>query len=435
MDEDSSPAWLLGGGRARIEVGGDVALVAVRASGREWIVIVSARPAASGVGLVPRERKSRARAVLARASVRHPSAGFVGLSDDGAWLARDGREFVLSARGGALREEVACEPQGLAPRGDLALWAARGEALLERLEGSSLDAARRATRARIAREDARLARRVSAVTADLAKVALAEESAEAARIFVGPAARAPRGTRSLDATDWTSGEPVVREMAFDAAKLPREQIEALFARARRLKRGALVARARLDEAEAKRARLRTLGEAIDRASSIDGVEEALALALQADPSLVPSPSKSRTARGHGDASPRVPYRTFVTDAGATILVGRGAADNDALTTAVAKPHDLWLHAKGTAGAHVVVPLPKGRDAPAELLVEAAHLAAHFSDRRDEAVVDVSYTARRYVRKRRGAPPGQVQVEREKVIVLRVEAPRLKALLARERDAV
>ena len=53
---------------------------------------------------------------------------------------------------------------------------------------------------------------------------------------------------------------------------------------------------------------------------------------------------------------------------------------------------------------------------------------------EEAVVDITYAPRRFVRKRRGAPPGQVQVEREKVLVLRMDPARLAALLAREEAA-
>jgi predicted ribosome quality control (RQC) complex YloA/Tae2 family protein len=112
-----------------------------------------------------------------------------------------------------------------------------------------------------------------------------------------------------------------------------------------------------------------------------------------------------------------------------VLVGRGAKDNDDLTLHVARPYHLWLHAKGTTGAHVVVTLKKGESCPAELLVDAAHLAAHFSDARGEKVVEVTYVQKRYVRKPRGAAPGSVQVDREKVIVLRVEAERLARLLA------
>ena len=112
-------------------------------------------------------------------------------------------------------------------------------------------------------------------------------------------------------------------------------------------------------------------------------------------------------------------------------MGRGAAHNDALTFQTARPHDLWLHAKGRTGAHVVVPLAKNHTCPGDVLVEAAHLAAHFSDARDEAVVDVQYASRRHLRKPRGSAPGLVVVDREKVLAVRMEPSLLRALLERE----
>src|SRR6202023_958055 len=90
------------------------------------------------------------------------------------------------------------------------------------------------------------------------------------------------------------------------------------------------------------------------------------------------------AKGAQPALP--PFRVFHGARAARILVGRGAAHNDELTFHVAKPHDLWLHAKGRTGAHVIVPLSKGASCPPDLLADAAHLAAHFSDARAEATV-------------------------------------------------
>ena len=52
-------------------------------------------------------------------------------------------------------------------------------------------------------------------------------------------------------------------------------------------------------------------------------------------------------------------------------------------------------------------------------------------RREEKVVDVQYTDRRYLRKPKGSPPGFVVVDREKVLVLRVEPDLLRGLLERE----
>jgi predicted ribosome quality control (RQC) complex YloA/Tae2 family protein len=78
-------------------------------------------------------------------------------------------------------------------------------------------------------------------------------------------------------------------------------------------------------------------------------------------------------------------------------------------------------------------LPKGASLTAEVLVEAAHLAAHFSDASEEAIVEVTYTPRRFVRKPRGAAPGAVVVDREKVITLRRDEALLRRLLASEVD--
>ena len=131
--------------------------------------------------------------------------------------------------------------------------------------------------------------------------------------------------------------------------------------------------------------------------------------------------------------PLPPYRTFLSASGARILVGRSAEKNDALTFHVARPHDLWLHAKNRTGSHVVVPLDKKGSCPGDVLVDAAHLAAHFSEARDEALVEVQYTPRRYLRKPRGSAAGLVVVDREKVLLLRREDDRLRALLEREAE--
>jgi predicted ribosome quality control (RQC) complex YloA/Tae2 family protein len=114
-------------------------------------------------------------------------------------------------------------------------------------------------------------------------------------------------------------------------------------------------------------------------------------------------------------------------------VGRNAAANDELTKKVAKGNDLWLHARGLPGSHVVVPLAKGAAPDQETLLDAAHLAAHFSDGRGEPSCDVAWTRARFVTKKKGAPPGAVNVSQEKTLLLRVEPARLARLLASEEE--
>jgi predicted ribosome quality control (RQC) complex YloA/Tae2 family protein len=248
---------------------------------------------------------------------------------------------------------------------------------------------------------------------------------------VAEAARAPRGTRVLRGVDLSSGAAV--ELVVGPTQSPREALDAVFREARRRRAAEDVVLRRLDESERALAALDAcLAElAFAEAPSLEALEALEARARSAAPRDLPRSPVATFAGKRGRDEPRPPHRTFAASEGRHVLVGRGAAHNDALTFHVAKPYHLWMHVKGVPGAHVVVPLKRGESCPGPLLVDAAHLAAHFSDARGETIVDVSYLPRKWVRKPRGAPPGAVVTEREKVLVLRVEPERLAALLAAE----
>lgn len=294
------------------------------------------------------------------------------------------------------------------------------------------DQARRDAFARaLARAIARIDRRSAAIRSDLEKAEKARATAERARLFVASAAAAPRGTRVLVALDWATGGPEPIEMPLDPSRGAGEQLAAIFRRARRLAAGAATSRERLRVTEVAGDRLREVALSL-AAEDVDITSlEARALHIAprdyshgAKAAAAASPQKSR-------ALARPPYRKFVGAAGRAIFVGRDAARNDELTLHVARPRDLWLHARNWTGAHVVVPLDKGESCPAEVLVQAAHLAAHFSEARSERVVEVTYAPRRFVRKPRGSAPGAVVVDREKVLVLRKQDALLRGLLDSE----
>jgi|HubBroStandDraft_2_1064218.scaffolds.fasta_scaffold26557_1 predicted ribosome quality control (RQC) complex YloA/Tae2 family protein len=298
--------------------------------------------------------------------------------------------------------------------------------------GEAINARADALRRAIAKSVTRIERRAKAVQGDLAQADRAEAAAERARLFVAEAARAARGTRRLVAVDWATGEAREIELPLDPARGAKEQLDAVFRRARRMKEGRAVARKRLDQARGMLAALEAIASELQAAG-----EEADVAALEARATATAPRDFKPIARAAGaprrraKQAPAPPFRHFTSADGLPILVGRGAAHNDELTLHVARPRDLWLHAKGHAGAHVVVRLAKGRTCTSQALVDAAHLAAHFSDARDESVVEVQYVQRRYVRKPRGSAPGAVVVDREKVIALRKQEAVMRRLLEGE----
>jgi len=115
------------------------------------------------------------------------------------------------------------------------------------------------------------------------------------------------------------------------------------------------------------------------------------------------------------------FRRFIVDGGFEVWVGKDAKSNELLTFKFSDKEDLWFHARGTSGAHVV--LKTGRRQPSKKAIEqAGSIAAYFSQARTSRLVPVVVTKRKYVRKLKGAPEGTVAVEREEVIMVEPKLP-------------
>lgn len=118
-----------------------------------------------------------------------------------------------------------------------------------------------------------------------------------------------------------------------------------------------------------------------------------------------------------------PFRRFRITGDLEVWVGRNARENDLLTFDHASPHDVWLHARGTPGSHVVIRVP-GRNTVVgkEAREEAAAIAAWFSSARGSGLVPVIVTEKKYVSKPRGSNPGAVRIQRESVLMVEPRLP-------------
>lgn len=178
----------------------------------------------------------------------------------------------------------------------------------------------------------------------------------------------------------------------------------------RLEREYLEQMAALVEVAEDEVELRTLSrELADSTTGVPGVAQ-----------RGPMPA-GRTQQKFGKGRPEVPVgtvRRLTTSDGHQLLVGGSARGNERVTFELANGGDLWLHARGIPGAHVILKLG-GREPTRQALLEAARIAAAHSQGRGAAKVPVDYTLQRYVRKVRGGPPGLVTYTQERT--LRVDA--------------
>ena len=112
--------------------------------------------------------------------------------------------------------------------------------------------------------------------------------------------------------------------------------------------------------------------------------------------------------------------------GTEVLVGRNNIENDWLTMKFASKTDVWMHTKDIPGSHLIVRLDNGRslqDLPAELIYEAASIAAYHSKASGGDNVPVDYVPVRYVKKPAGSKPGMVIFTHNQTVYVKPQLPK------------
>ena len=109
----------------------------------------------------------------------------------------------------------------------------------------------------------------------------------------------------------------------------------------------------------------------------------------------------------------LPFRRAEID-GYEIWIGKNAKSNDKLT-ARAHKEDIWLHARGVGGSHVVIRMNNNKEYPPKhVILKTASIAAANSKAKGTKLAPVIVTKRKYVSNPKGAPAGTVRVHREEV---------------------
>ena len=215
-----------------------------------------------------------------------------------------------------------------------------------------------------------------------------------------------------------------------------EEADALFAQARKLKRGSQVVKDLLEEAQQGLQVLQDCQNDLQTAkdtveNSIDEgrlrlVQDRLRRTVSMTQFQEPKNDfeAKHQRKNHGRqqqqnskkpalGTPASNTRKLQTPNGATILVGRNRRGNEYLTFTQARGNDVWMHARGTPGAHVLILDRRGSVPPTEDCLEfAANVAAFYSDGRTEAKVPVTVAEPKHLLKPRNAPLGAVKLRQE-----------------------
>lgn len=128
----------------------------------------------------------------------------------------------------------------------------------------------------------------------------------------------------------------------------------------------------------------------------------------------------RGQQSSGDEE-QLPFHTLEVQ-GYPVWIGKSAKSNDELVQRAHK-EDIWMHARGVAGSHLVIRMGNEKSMPPQkVLLEAASYAAFNSKARGSNLAPVIITKKKYVRKPKGSPPGAVVVDKEEVEMVTPKKP-------------
>jgi len=296
--------------------------------------------------------------------------------------------------------------------------AAAAYGLIERLR--DFDDERTHHRVVARRERSRIEALARRLEEDLARARGADRHRRWAEALLAGLRAARVEGKTATVPDPESAEPAPLEVPIDPALPLLANAERHFTLWKKGKRGEATILARRDAVRRRLeawVALEAQAGAVASAADLDALRQAMAALGMVHAAPRPRRVSLPTRR---EEPTRV--RRHTTADGYVVLVGRSGPENDTLTFRVASPWDIWLHAAGSPGAHVIIRNPaRLKSVPEGTLRAAAGIAAWYSGARGDGKVEVHYTPRKHVHKRKGMPAGQVLVRRFRSILV---APRL-----------
>lgn len=200
----------------------------------------------------------------------------------------------------------------------------------------------------------------------------------------------------------------------DPAKTPVENMTRYFSLHKKARRAGEIVRRRKREVAESVYYLESLEAQLSFASTR---EDLLAVRQELSSSFPPKmQKKEKPVKAVGKSVPaQVEEHTF---RGYTLLLGKNNVGNDRIVKELAAPDDLWLHAQGIPGSHVLIRRMPGKELPDEVVEEAARLAVFHSKARGSQNVPVFLAEARHVSKFKGAKPGLVRIAKYRTINVR-----------------
>jgi len=261
----------------------------------------------------------------------------------------------------------------------------------------------------------RTMRSLGAVREESIHARQADEHERIANILMANLQHLTKGTKVVDLEDIFSTNKRQLRIALDPKLTPVRNAEQYFEKAKRARRAREEMRRRLQMLEEKQVLIEKLLLHVDYCQNKEQLDE-----FQQEHKATLQEWKIVST---DEGREQLPFRILKVSGDFEVWVGKSSANNDLLTMKYAKANDLWFHVRGASGSHVVLKVGTGKTQPSRQAIrEAASIAAFYSKMKNASAVPIAYCPRKYIRKPKGAEPGSVVMEREKLVFVEPRLP-------------
>ncbi|MDD9973935.1 MAG: NFACT RNA binding domain-containing protein [Candidatus Poribacteria bacterium] len=279
---------------------------------------------------------------------------------------------------------------------------------------------RRALKQALTKQENLVQRKAAGLHKDLERAEKAEDYRIQGELILANLHTISRGQKQVALQNYYSSELEMLTIPLNPEQGPSENAQTYFKKYTKAKRGHSRIQQLISDIEADQETLQLYASKLETADTLAALQR-----LRTE--FVANGYLKAAQRGKQKQEVSAgPFRRYTSANGFQIYVGRNSESNDLLLRQIAKPRDMWLHAKQIHGSHVIIRNPENRqDIPMPTLLQAAQLAAYYSKAHHASNVPVDYTWARYVVKRKGNVAGYVHYTREKTLYVEPAVPSSK----------
>lgn len=240
---------------------------------------------------------------------------------------------------------------------------------------------------------------------DIKDAAAMDSIKEQADILAANLFSVKKGLNSIKAYDFYHNIEI--EIELDPFLNPKENLDKLYKKYNKIKRGLENAQRRNKEIKEEINYLESTVLFIENSNQLDelrDIEEELIKQAYISATHQTKKTKIKKEVKYG----QIEFQN------ALILYGRNNVENDNLILKIANKNDYWFHAKNIPSSHIVVKTDILTD---DIIKKAAEITAFYTKLNIGEKLEIDYTQKKFINKPSGAKPGFVTYTNQKTIIV------------------